>query len=198
MKDWEKDLPPIAKERLARIGQPTQEEKEALVNSEKADALLSEFYQARLDAEGLWKKLKEENSPSLLKQVQTKLVDSLGLGTSSAELERRKKGILAVETLKKERNTSAVELTLNMMQKLQMSYQREIQETYDGVRAEVERNPRLRLKQVQQGENTMVIQLTVDEAIKQLPQWKEFLANQEKIYTQEFAKLREKLRKELR
>jgi hypothetical protein len=44
----------------------------------------------------------------------------------------------------------------------------------------------------------MVVQLTVDEAIKQLPQWQDFLSNQGKRYSQEFAKLREKLKRELK
>jgi hypothetical protein len=44
----------------------------------------------------------------------------------------------------------------------------------------------------------MVIQLTVDEAIKQLPQWQNFLSNQEKRYGQEFARVMEKLKRGLR
>jgi len=44
----------------------------------------------------------------------------------------------------------------------------------------------------------MIVQLGVDEAIKQLPQWRDFLSEQEKRYTQEFAKLAEKLKRELR
>jgi hypothetical protein len=54
------------------------------------------------------------------------------------------------------------------------------------------------LKQVQQGQNTMVVQLTVDEAIKQFPQWQDFLSNQEKRYRQEFAKAVERLKHELK
>jgi hypothetical protein len=84
------------------------------------------------------------------------------------------------------------------MEDLQKGYRAEIEQAYNGIRAEVERNPRLRVKQVQQGQNTMVIQLTVDEAIKQLPQWRDFLSNQEKRYSQEFAKVMEKSKRELK
>ena len=198
MSNWEEDLPPIARERLAKIGELTREEKEKTLDSEKADSLLSEFYQGQLDPEGLWRRLKEQVNLSLLRQVQIKLVDSLSLGTPLAELEKRRKGILAIETIKEGQNTSTVELSLNLMEDLQKSYKAEIEQAYNRIRAEMERNPRLRLKQVQQGQNTVVIQLTVDEAIKQLPQWRDFLANQEKIYSQEFAKVREKLKKELK
>jgi hypothetical protein len=197
MRSWEKDLSPIARERLAKIGELTQEEKERMIDSEKVNSLLSEFYQGQLNPESLWKRLKEEGKPSLLREAQVRLVDSLSFGITPAELQRKREGILAIDTLKEEQNTSVIELNLNRMEELHKRYRAEIEQAYDGIRAEVERNPRLRVKQVQQGQNTMVVQLTVDEAIKQLPQWREFLSNQEKRYSQEFASIMEKLKREL-
>jgi len=198
MKDWEKELPPIARERLAKIGELTQEEKERMIDSEKVNSLLSEFYQGQIDSEGLWRRLKEENKPSLLREAQMKLLDALTFESTPAELRRKRDGILAIETLKKEQNISVIESSLNLLEKLQKRYKAEIEQAYNGIRAEVERNPRLRLKQVQQGQNTMIVQLTVDEAIKQFPQWQDFLSNQEKRYRQEFAKVIEKLKRELK
>jgi hypothetical protein len=198
MTNWEKDLPPIARERLTRIGELTQEEKEKMVDSEKVNSLLSEFYQGQIDPESLWKRLKEEGKPSLLREAQIKLVDSLSFGSTPAELQRKRDGILAIETLKEEQNTSIVELNLNLIEDLQKRYRAEIEQAYNGIKAEVERNPQLRVKQVQQGQNTMIIQLSVDEAIKQLPQWRDFLSDQEKRYSQEFAKVMEKLKRELK
>jgi len=170
MTNWEKELPPIARERLARIGESSQEEKERMVDSERVNSLLSEFYQGQIDPESLWKRLKEEGRPSLLREAQIRLIDSLSLGSTPAELQRRREGILAIETLKEEQNTSIVELNLNLMEDLQKRY-----------RAEVEH-----------------VQLTVDEAIKQLPQWKDFLSNHERRYSQEFAKVMDKLKRELK
>jgi len=198
MRNWEKDLPPIARERLARIGELTREEKEKMIDSEKVNSLLSEFYQGQLDSESLWKRLKEEGKPSFLREAQMRLIDSLSFGSTPAELQRKRDGILAIETLKKERNTSIVELNLNLMEDLQKRYRTEIEQAYNGIRAKVEGNPQLRVKQVQQGQNTMVVQLSVDEAIKQLPQWQDFLSDQEKRYSREFAKVMEKLKRELR
>jgi hypothetical protein len=198
MRNWENDLSPIARERLAKLGELTQEEKERMLDSEKVNSLLSEFYQGQIDPESLWKRLKEEGKPSLLKEAQVRLVDSLSFGSTPAELQRKRDGILAIETLKKEQNTSTMELNLNRMGDLQKRYRAEIEQAYDDIRAEVERNPRLRVKQVPQGQNTMVIQLTIDEAIKQLPQWREFLSSQEKRYSQEFARVIERLKRELK
>jgi hypothetical protein len=198
MGNWEQDLSPIARERLAKIGELTQEEKQRMIDSEKVNSLLSEFYQGQINPESLWKRLKTEGKPSLLREAQVRLVDSLSFRIPPVELGRKREGILAIETLKEEQNTSVIELNLNRLEELQKRYKAEIEQTYDGIRVEVERNPRLRVKQVQQGQNTMVVPLTVDEAIKQLPQWRDFLSNQEERYTQEFAKVTERLKKELR
>jgi hypothetical protein len=162
------------------------------------NSLLSEFYQGQINPEGLWKRLKEEDKPSLLREAQVRLVDSLSFGSTPAELQRKKDGILAIETLKEEQNTSIIELNLNLVEDLQRRYKAEMEQAYNGIRAEVERNPKLRVKQVQQGQNTMIVQLSVDEAIKQLPQWQDFLSDQEKRYSQEFAKVMEKLKRGLR
>jgi hypothetical protein len=198
MRNWEEDLPPIAKERLAKIGELTGEEKEKLVDSVKVDSILSEFYQGQIDSESLWKRLKEEAKPSLLKEAQMKLIDSLSFESTPVELQRKRDAILAIETLKGEQNTAIVEQNLNLVGDLQSRYRAEIDQAYKGIRTEVEGNPRLRVKQVQQGESTMLVQLSVDEAIKQLPQWKDFLSDQEKRYRQEFTRIVEKLKIELK
>jgi hypothetical protein len=198
MTNWEQDLSPIARERLARIGQLSHEEKERILDSEKVTSLLAEFYQCQINPESLWKRLKEEGKPSLLKEAQARLVDSLSFGVPPTELQRKREGILAIETLKEQQNTSVIELNLNRLEELQKRYRAEIDQAYNGIRTEVEKDPRLRMKQVQQGQNTMVVQLTVDEAIKQLPQWQDFLSSQGKRYSQEFASTKEKLQRELR
>lgn len=198
MRNWEQGLSPIARERLARIGELTQEEQERMLDTHKVNSILSDFYRGQIDPESLWKRLKEEGKPSLLREAQVRLVDSLNFGTTPAELQTKRDGILAIESLKKEQNTSVIELNLNRMDDLQRRYRTEIEQAYAAIKAEVERNPRLRVKQVQQGQNTMVVQLTVDEAIKQLPQWQEFLSSQGKRYNQEYAKVIERLKKELK
>jgi len=198
MRNWEKDLPPLARERLAKIGELTPEEKGKMVDSEKVDSLLSEFYQGQIDSESLWKRLNKEGKPPLMREAQMRLIDSLSFGSTPIELQRKREGILAIETLKEEQNTSIVELNLNLMEDLPKRHKTEIEQAYSSIKAEVERNPQLRAKRVQQGQNTMMVQLSVDEAIKQLPQWIDFLSDHEKRYSQEFAKVMEELKRELR
>ncbi len=201
MREWEKELSPLIKEKLARIGEITSEEREVMKDFERLDSLLSEFYKGQLDAEGLWRRLKEykeQGRASLLKEAQLKLIDSLNLGSIAAEFQKRRDGILAIETLKESQNTSMLESTLNLIEGLQRRYKEELQQAYGNLKAQVEGNPQLRAQQVKQGQMTVVMQLTVDEAIKNNPQWKASLANHEKRYNQEFARVIEKVREEVK
>ncbi len=198
MENWEKDLPPIARDRLAKLGKLTQDEKERMADSEKLISLLSDFYQGQIDAEGLWKTLKAEGRPSLLREAQFGLLDSMSLGSAADELKKRRDGILGIETLKDAPNTSAVEMNLNLIHDLQRSYEAEMEQAYSRVKTEVERNPQLQVKQVQQGQRTVLMQLTVDEAIKQIPQWQDFLSEHGRRYNQSFVELIDRVKGELR
>ena len=198
MTDWEKNLSPIARERLARIGELTREEIMKMGDSEVVESLLSEFYQGQIGPDSLWSRLKGEGKPSLLKEAQRRLVDSLGFGISPEEMQRRRDGILGIETLKDEQNTPVIEAHLRLMDDLQAKYKSEIEQAYNTIMVEVERNPQLRVKQAQQGQRTVLVQMTVDEAIRQLPQWQDFLVQHESRYGNEYAGVVERLRRELR
>ena len=64
---------------------------------------------------------------------------------------------------------------------------------YRQVMAQVEGNPQLRMKQVQEGQNTVAIQLSAEDAVRELPQWREFVLQHEKKYREAMANLIEKL-----
>ena len=197
MADWEESLPPIVRERLARTGDMTSEEKDRMKDSEAVDSLLSRFYRDELNAEGLWKRLKqlqEAGKGHLLKLVQLRLLDSLSLNSVSLDVQKRKEGILAVEGLKDEPRTSALEGGLNSLVELQRRYADEMQRVYEELRSQVERDPRLRVEQVRQGQNTALVQLSVEEAVKRNPQWRDFLAQHETRYSEEFARVQQILR----
>ncbi|MDY6916738.1 MAG: hypothetical protein SVP26_02160 [Chloroflexota bacterium] len=200
MTSWEDKLPPIARERLARAGDVTPEERERMKDSERVDSLLSEFYREGLSSEGLWAKLRQyvdEGKGHLLTEVQSRLVDSLSLGSNPLEIEKRKTGLVAIESLKAEQNTPALEAGLSLVEELRRRYGDETQQVYDRLRAEVEKNPRLRMEQVKQGQNTMLVQLTVDEAVKRLPQWGDFLVQHENRYAEEFSRAIHRLKADL-
>ena len=179
MADWEEKLPPLMRERLARIGEATLEEKERMRDSGVLDSLLSKFYKDELTPEDLWGKLKEyrdKGKGHLLKEAQMELIDSISLESPPVEFQKRRDAILAAESLKEEKNTATLELGLNSIEGLRGSYKDEMQQAYNNLKAQVEKNPQLRMQQGKQGQTTIVMQLSVDEAVKVNPEWKNFIS----------------------
>jgi thioredoxin 1 len=105
MGTWEDSLPPLMKEKLARIGEPTAEEKERLKEQEELDSLLSGFYKGWLDSEGLYQRLKEYESQgkqSLLTEARARLKGSFRSNNLRIEFEELGDGRLSVHLLGEE------------------------------------------------------------------------------------------------
>jgi hypothetical protein len=185
-----------AMEKAAEIGELTPEEKERMRNQEKIKSILTEFYKGQIDRDGLWQKLKGSN-PSLLKEAQQYLIDSLGLGSTPEEFQRRKEGILAIETLKVKQNVPAIEQTLNSVKVLQKEYQDGKDKAEEELREAIEQNPQLRLRPVRTPDGRTVLQAaySVDEAVQ--ARLSEFMSQHEEKYNQKFIWLLEKLNKEV-
>jgi thioredoxin 1 len=104
MAEWEEKLPPLMRQKLARIGEISSEEKEKIKDSQELDSLLSEFYKGLLDAESLYQVLKEyqdQGKQFLLREAQRKLKDSFKGKRLPIKFEQDE-GMLTVELLKQE------------------------------------------------------------------------------------------------
>ena len=102
METWEDRLPPLMKEKLAMIGEPTPEEKERLKEQEGLDSLLSEFYKGWLDSEGLYQRLKEyerQGKQFLLTEAWARLKGSFRSKNLRIEFEELGDGWLSVHLL---------------------------------------------------------------------------------------------------
>jgi hypothetical protein len=185
-----------AMEKAAGIGELTPEEKEMIKDQEKIKSILSAYYKNQVDRDGLWQKLKG-SKPSLLKEAQQYLVDSLGLGSTPEEFQQRKEGIVAIETLKVKQNVPAIEQTLNSMKALQVEYREGKDRAEEELREAVESNPQLRLRPVRTPDGRTVLQAgySVDEAVQ--ARLSEFMSQHEEEYSQRFVRLIEKLKKEV-
>ncbi len=184
----------IAMEKAAEIGGLTAEEKERMRDQEKLNSVLAEFNKGEIDATELWKVLRGEGKPYLLGEAQIKLIDSLKLRDSQSEFQRKREGILAVETLKDDQNTPEVELNLDSLQGIQKRYDEEMKRAYNDLKLRVERNPELRTRRIQQGDAVVIVQLSPEEAVEHLPEWKDFLSEHNRRYGQEFEKAIKRLR----
>jgi hypothetical protein len=185
-----------AMEKIAEISELTPEEKEGIKDQEKLKLILAEFYRGQLDRDGLWQRLKGSKL-SLLKEAQLSLIESLGLGSAPGEFQQRVDGILAIETLKGKKHVPVIEQTLNSIKALQKEYREVKERAIDELREAIERNPQLRLQPVRTPDGKTVLQaaLSVDEAVQ--ARLSEFLSDHEQSCSHRFAKLIEKLKKEV-
>lgn len=178
----------IAMEKAGRIGVLSEEEKQRIKDEEKVISILKEFYQRRIDSNGLWQQL-QGSKASLLGMAQLNIINSLGLGNATEELENRMHGILAIETLKKKPNTAVIESALRVIGDLQKDYEGMKEHVIEDLKRQIEMHPQLRMQPVRtpDGRTVRQITLSVDEAVK--ARLGEYLSEQEKQYSQEFSEI---------
>jgi hypothetical protein len=178
----------IALEKADKIGSLSEEEKERLKEEAHVTGILRELYQGRIDANGLWKKLKGV-TPALLKMAQVNIIDTLGLGGFMEDFLMKKQAIVAVETLKEKPNTAIIESGLHALEQLKKEFEEMKEEVAEDLKKEIERNPKLRMQPVKMGDGRTVMQVTasVDEAVK--TRLDEYLSEHEGQYNDEFFRI---------
>ncbi|MBA7507536.1 hypothetical protein ES706_06255 [subsurface metagenome] len=192
------ELSPLARERLARIGALSPEEKERMRRSSELDSLLSQYFKGDISSEDLWielKSLKGQCSESIVKEAQSKLVDTLRLQMSQEDFEQRRKAILALETMKSEGKYSSLELVLNSIEALRQKYTQVKEQTYEQLKNAVERQLQAVARQALKQGLKVNVESSVEANIKNSPQWKEFISEHEKacgeMFNDYIVKLRE-------
>lgn len=192
------ELSPRAKERLARIGALSQEEKETMRQSNELDSALSQYFKGELSSEDLWKRLKtlkDRSGDPIVKEAQAKLVDTLRLQMAQPDFDQRRTAILALETMKREGKYSSLDLILNSIEALRQKYTQQKERTYQQLKSAVERQ----LQAVAQQAITQGLKLDVESSIeanvKNSPQWKQFISqldsSSQQMFDSYIAKLRE-------
>jgi hypothetical protein len=192
------ELSPLAKERLARIGALSQEEKDRLRQSRELDSLLSEYFKDEVDTDGLWKRLKalkEQTGEPVVKEAQGKLVDTLRLQMIQEDFEQRRQAILAIETIKTEGKYSSLDLVLNSIETLRQKYTKVKEQTYQQFKGAVESQFRAVAQQAMRQGMKIDMESSVDANVKNSPQWKQFISRHdsanEEVFNRYIAKLRE-------
>ncbi|PIP48198.1 MAG: hypothetical protein COS87_03670 [Chloroflexi bacterium CG07_land_8_20_14_0_80_45_17] len=177
------ELSPRARERLARIGALSPEEKERMRQSSELDSLLSQYFKGDISSEDLWielKSLKEQCSESIVKEAQIKLVDTLRLQMSQEDFEQRRNAILAIETMKHEGKYSSLELVLNSIEALRQKYTQIKEQTYNQLKVDLERQLQAVARQALKQGVKIDIETSLNANIKNSPQWKEFISEHER------------------
>jgi len=194
MNDKIKTAVEIAMEKAARLEDLSEEEKERIENKKKLNPIMTGFYRNEIGPEKLWTKLKNERA-SLLKQAQLNLLESLKFSLEPEEIKRRNKGIIAIESLKKDQKTSAIQQGLSLLENMQKKAETEKKQVFNEFKKAVENNPQARTRVVEQGGAKIVLKLSVEDAIAQNQQWKQFLSDFEKNYNSEFDKVCDQVKK---
>lgn len=185
------ELSPLAREKLAQIGELTQEEKARLKYSQHLASVLSDYFTARLSPEDLWKELrkqKEEGREFLLREAQLKLIDAINLAGTERDFDRHRRGILAVETLKNESNYTALEQSLDSIQNLRRQYRRESERTFRAIKGKIEKQVGLAAQQLAAqggvGGAAIDVRASVEATAKASPEWKSFISEHESVFSQ--------------
>jgi hypothetical protein len=187
------ELSPRARERLERIGELSQEEKDKLKNSEELTQLLSDYFTDKLSPENLWMTLKgykDEGKESMIREAQLSLANALALEISDPDFERCRNGILAVETLRSQGQYLDLERNLNSIQSLRQQYREEKGRAFNALKANIEKQVEMAARQMAQqtGNKRLAVDIqgSAEASVRNSPQWKGFVSRHETEYGSEF------------
>ncbi len=176
------ELSPLARERLARIGALSEEERERLKQSEDLDSLLSEYFSGELDTDGLWKRLKglkQQRGESVPREVQARLVDTLRLRMGQEDFEQRRDAILAIETMKAEGKYSTLEVALDSIEAVRNKYLQAKQQAYEQLKAGLQSQLQAAAQQAKAQGMEIDMGGSLDANARNSPQWKDFISQHE-------------------
>lgn len=187
------ELSPLAREKLAKIGELSPEEKEKLKLYEELTSILADYFTDRLSLDGLWKRMKEfkENGrDSMIAETQLRLINAISLGGNKTDFERCRSGILCCETFKEPNRYHELEHGLNLLDSLRQQYRQDKDAMFNSMKTEIQRQVELAARQIaRQAGNRGIsidIQGSVEASVRNSPAWNEFLLKHERIFGQKF------------
>ena len=185
----------IAMERAKKLSEEDDNEDSGrkLEIREELKPLMTKYFREEIDADELWEELQEKDK-DYLSQAQEMIVESLGLRTNEKEFSKRKEGILAIENLKKQSNSSIVEQILAKINELQNRYKDKRESMEKSFEERMEQQAEMQMKPVQTDDGRTVMKLDsgIDEESRK--QMKQQLAQLEEQSEQMFNSLVEDLK----
>ncbi|HOF02467.1 MAG TPA: hypothetical protein PLT58_00650 [Atribacterota bacterium] len=158
----------------------------------KIDTILAKYYKDQIEPDQLWHHLKEIPE-KYFGQVQNNFLRSFTFQSNPYDADKRKRGLLAVENLKKINRSSDIENYFDQLIQVQKDFQDEVDRLIEYVKEDLEKNPEKRLQTFQQGNQIIIKELTVEEILEQDKGLKQKLNQIEKKYSTKFNQLKEKM-----
>ncbi|MGM0410085.1 MAG: hypothetical protein ACQEQF_04905 [Bacillota bacterium] len=185
----------IAMERAKKLSEEddNKDSSRKLEIREKLKPLMTKYFKEEINANKLWEELKDKDKDYLV-QAQEMIVESIGLRTNEKEFSKRKEGILAIENLKDQSNSSIVEQILSKIDELQNRYQDKRKSMEKRFEERMEQQAEMQMKPVQteDGRTVMKLDSGIDEESRK--QMKEQFAQLEEQSEQMFNSLVEDLK----
>jgi hypothetical protein len=198
------ELSPLAREKLAQIGELTEEEKSKLKYSRQLTSLLAEYFTNELNPDGLWKELKrhkDEGRGFMLKDTQSRMLESMRLSSSEIDIQKLCRGLLAAESLKDDGDYAGLEHELQSIEDLRRQYGDERNKTYEKIKANIEKQVKLAAQKLAGQAAVKGTAIDVDSSVeataKASPEWKSFVTKHENTYEQKFKELITRIRRKL-
>ena len=182
----------IAMEKSKKIDKLSSREMSEIKQQKKIDEVLAKYYKDQIEADELWDHLKGISN-KLLINAQLNFIQSLTFQSNEYEIEKRKKGILAVENLKEENQSSDIELYFEQLSHILAEFKRNKEQLMQSLQEELEKDPQRRLQTLKQGNQIVLKQLSLEEALEQDQQLKENLKQLELQFNKKYDIVKEKL-----
>lgn len=182
----------IALEKSKNINKLNPQELSEIKQEKKIDSILAKYYKDQIESDELWKVLKGFSNKLLIK-AQNNFIQSLAFQNNDYEIEKRKNGILAIENLKEDNQSSDIEIYLEQLKNIRNEFQKNKEKIIENLKEELERDPQKRLQTLQQGNQIVVKQLSLEEALERNTQLKQNLNQLEKQLKEKFNLVKEKL-----
>lgn len=191
------ELSPLARKRLEKLGELSEEEKLKIKFSEKLSSLLSEYFTGRVNLEELWGRMrafKEEGKGFLIKEAQKKLLEAIRMEDSDPDLRRKREALLALETLKEESRHNELEPNLNQLDRLRKSYKEEKEKFFESLKRKMQSKVELAAQQLTRQGKPVNVEGSVEANVRTSSEWRNFLARHERTYGEKFKALIAQLR----
>lgn len=159
---------------------------------EKINSILAKYYKDQIEPDELWHHFKGIPLKYLI-EAQNSFIKSLTFQSNDYDFEKRKKGVLAIENLKKSNQSSNIEYYFEQLINTQREFQKNKEQLIEYVKEDLKRNPQKKLQTFQQGNKIIIKELSVEEVLEQDRVLKQKLNQMEKQYKEKFNQTKEKL-----
>jgi hypothetical protein len=189
------ELSPLALEKLAKLGELSDSEKEKLRFSDRLTSILSDYFTDRIDTERLQDELEksqEESKEFMTREIQTRLLYAITPGSNTIDFERCRNGVLCCETLKSTSRYKELELNFNTIKDLRTQYSQEkdaaLQSMKEQVQGQVRKAAQQAARQARNKGLAIDMEGSIEASVKSSTQWRNFILSHEKKYGEQFDK----------